>query len=188
MLNLFKNHIYTIFFLRILLVKVVFSNHHLWLFRADFQKECGFWVDWGLISSKTRFLLRILLVKVVFSNHHFQIWLFRQQIYRFPKGKWFLNRFRLNLLQNHVPFENSAREGGFSPITFSNHHFQIWLFRADFQKECGFWVDLGLISSNTTFLLRILLMKVIFSNHFLKSPFSNLDFSEPISKKNVVFE
>ena len=127
---------------RILLVKVVFSNHHfqIWLFRADFQKECGFWVDLGLISSKTMFLLRILLMKVVSSNHFlkspFSNLTFQS---RFPKRMWFLNRFRLNLLKNHVPFENSAREGGF---------------------------------------LKSLSQIAIFKS----------DFSEPISKKNVVFE
>ena len=125
---IFKNHIYTIIFLRILLVKVVFSNHHLWLFRADFQKECGFWVDLRLISSKTTFLLnllRILLMKVVFSNHFlkspFSNLTFQS---RFPKRRWFLSRFRINLLKNHIPFENSAREGGFFKSPFSNLTFQ----------------------------------------------------------------
>ena len=104
------------------------------LFRADFQKECGFWVDssgfWvhsGLISTKTTFLLRILLVKVVFSNHHFQ-------------------------------------------------YFQIWLFRAHFQKEWGFWVDSGLISSKTMFLLTILLVKVVFSYHHFQIWLFRADF------------
>ena len=134
MLNLFKNHIYhiyTIFFLRILLVKVVF-------------------------------------LKSPFSNLTFQS--------RFSIRMWFLSRFRLNLLKKHVPFENSAREGGFLKSLS-----QITIFKSNFsepisKKECGLGVDLGLISSKTMFLLRILLVKVVFSNHFLKSPFSNLTF------------
>ena len=52
---------------------------------------------------------------------------------------WFLNKFRINLLKNHIPFENSAREGGFLKSLS-----QITIFKSDF--------------------------------------------SEPISKKNVVFE
>ena len=125
-------YIYTIFFLRILLVKVVFSNHHfqISLFRADFQKERGFWVDLGLISSKTMFLLRILLVKVDFTNHFlkspFSNLTFQG---RFPKRTWFRNRFRLNLLKNHVPFENSAREGGFLKSLS-----QITIFKSDFSE------------------------------------------------------
>ena len=125
------------------------------------------------------FLLRILLMKVVFSNHFlkspFSNLTFQSQ---FPKRMWFLSRFRLNPLKNHIPFENLAREGGILKL-----HFQIWLFKADFQKDCRFWVDLGLIFSKTTFLLRILLVKVVFSNHCLKSPFSNLTFQSRFPKK-----
>ena len=109
-----------------------------------------------------------------FSNLTFQS--------RFPKRMWFLKRFRLNLLKNHVPFENSAREGGFLKSPFSNLTFQ----RADFQKECGFWADLGLISSKTMFLLGILLLKVVFSNQLFQIIQIWL-FREQISKKNVVF-
>ena len=79
-------------------------------------------------------------MKVVSSNHFlkspFSNLTFQS---RFPKRMWFLSRFRLNLLKNHVPFENSAREGGF---------------------------------------LKSLSQIAIFKS----------DFSEPISKKNVVFE
>ena len=101
---------------------------------------------------------------------------------------WFLSRFRLNLLKNHVPFENSAREGGFPQITFSNHHFQIWLFRADLKKERGFWVNFGLISSKTTFLLRIPAHEGGFLKSLSQITIFKFDFSEPISKTNVVVE
>ena len=84
------------------------------LFRADFQKEYGFLIDSGLISSKTTVLLRILLVKVVFSNHFLNApFLNLDFSERVPKRMWFLSRFRLNLHKNHIPFENSAREGCF---------------------------------------------------------------------------
>ena len=53
---------------------------------------------------------------IPFSNLTFQS--------RFPKRTWFLSRFRLNLHKNHVPFENSAREGGFLKSPFSNLAFQ----------------------------------------------------------------
>ena len=96
---------------------------------------------------------------------------------------WFLKRFKLNLIKNHIPFENSALEGGFLKSPFSNLTFQ----RADFQKECGFWVDLGLISSKTMFLLGILLLKVVFSNQLFQI-IQIWFFKEQISKKNVVFE
>ena len=112
------------------------------LFRADFQKECVFWVDSFLLSTKTTFFLRILLVRVVFSMHHFQIWTFQS---RFPKRMWFLSRFRLNLPKNHVLFENSAREGGFLKAPESRLCRLCRLCRfIDFHNECGFWVDLGL--------------------------------------------
>ena len=93
---------------------------------------------------------------------------------------WFLSRFKLNLLKSHVPFENSAREGGFLK---SLSQITIWLFKADFQKERGFWVNSGLISSKTTFLLRILLMKVVFSNHFLKYHFQIFTFQSRFPKR-----
>ena len=136
----------TTFFLGILLVRwfsqITFSNHHfwIWLFGADFQKECVFWVGSGLISRKTTFPLRILLVKIVFSNH-FHKSLFSNLAHqsRFRKRMCFLCRFRLNLIKNHVPFENSAREGGFLKAPES----RLCRF-IDFHNECGFWVDLGL--------------------------------------------
>ena len=117
-------------------LKSPFSNLAIWLFRAHFQKECGFWVDSGLISSKTMFLSRILLVKVVFSKHQ-----------RADYGMWFLSRSRRKDLTGIV---SSYLHEAFIYIfflrfllvrvVFSMHHFQIWLFRAHFQKECGFWV------------------------------------------------
>ena len=118
--------IYTIFFLRILLVKVVFSNHHfqIWLFRADFQKERGFWVDLGLISSKTTLFLRILLVKMVFSNHHFQIWLFKADFEK-ERGFWVdlglipsTTTFLLRILLVKVVFSNHFLKSLFSNLTF----------------------------------------------------------------------
>ena len=131
-LNLLKNHILFGNSAR----KVVFSNHFLkspflnLTVQSDFQKECGFSVDSGLISTKTTFLLRILLVKIVFSNHYFQIWLIRAD---FQKECVFLCRYRLNLIKNHVPFENSAREGGFLKAPES----RLCRF-IDFHNECGF--------------------------------------------------
>ena len=95
---------------------------------------------------------------------------------KFPKRMWFLSRFRLNLLKNHVPFENSAHEGGFLKSLSQITIFKSWLFRADFQKECGFWKDSSLISSETRFLLRILLVKVVFSNHHFQIWLFRADF------------
>ena len=114
-------------------------------------------------------------LKSPFSNLTFQS--------RFPKRMRFLSRFRLKSPQKTRSFWEFCPRRWFSQITFSNHNFQIWLFRADFQKECGLGVDSGLISSKTTFLLRILLVKVVFSNHFLKSPFSNLTFQSRFPKR-----
>ena len=96
---------------------------------------------------------------------------------------WFLGRFRIHLIKKHIPLGNFALEGGFLKSTFSNHS-NLTFQRADFQKECGFWVDLGFISSKNTFLLGILLLKVVFSNHHSQTSF----FKEQISKRNVVFE
>ena len=152
----------TTFLLTILLVKVVFWNHHfqIWLFWADFQKEWGFWVDSGLISSKTMFLLTILLVKVswrwcsqiTFLNQYFQIWHFRADFQKecgFSVDSILISSKTTFLLRILLV-----------KVVFSNHHLQIWLFRADFQKECGFWVDSGLISTKTMFFLRILLVNL----------------------------
>ena len=156
-----------------LLVKLFFSNHHfqyfqIWLFRAHFQKECGFWVDSGLISSKTTFFLGILLVRwfsqITFSNHHFWIWLFgadfqKECVFWVDSGLISTKTtFLLGILLVKIVFSNHFHKSLFI-------YFQIWLIRADFQKECVFCVDSGLISSKTTFLLRILLVKVVFSKH-----------------------
>ena len=72
-------------------------------------------------------------MKVVSSNHFlkspFSNLTFQS---RFPKRMWFLGKFRINLLKNHIPFENSAREGGFLKSPES----RLCRFM-DFQKECG---------------------------------------------------
>ena len=82
-------------------------------------------------------------MKVVFSNHFLNApFLNLDFSERVPKRMWFLSRFRLNLHKNHIPFENSAREG-----CFLKSLSQITIFKSD---KSGF--------------------------------------SEPISKKNVVFE
>ena len=136
------------------------------LFRADFQKECGFLIDSGLFSSKTTVLLRILLVKVVFSNHFLNApFLNLDFSERVPKRMWFLSRFRLNLHKNHIPFENSAREGCFLKSLFSNLAFQ-----STFPKRMWFL---------SRFMLNLIKNHVPFENSareggFLKAPESRL--------------
>ena len=122
----------------------------------------------GIISSYLHepfiyiFFLRFLLVGVVFSMHHFQIWTFQS---RFPKRMWFLSRLRHNLLKNHIPFENSACEGGFLKSPFSNLAFQ-----SPFPKRMWFL---------SRFRLNLLKNHVPFENSareggFLKAPASRL--------------
>ena len=152
-------------------MKVVFSNHFLkspfsnLTFQRWFPKRMWF---------GSRFRLNLLKNQVPFENsareggfsNHFLKSPFSNLTFqsRFPKRMWFLSRFRLNLLKNHIPFENSAHGGGFLKSLSQITVFKFWLFRADFQKECGFWVDLSLIFSKTKFLLRILLVKVVFKS------------------------
>ena len=119
-----------IFFLRCLLVRVVFSMHHfqIWTFQSRFPKRMWF------LSRFKRFLstFRLNLLKNHVPFEHlareggFLKALFSNQAFQspFPKRMRFLSRFRLNLLKNHVPFDNSAREGGFLISPFSNLTFQ----------------------------------------------------------------
>ena len=91
---------------------------------------------------------------------------------------WFLSGFRLNLLKNHVPFENSAREGGFLKSPFSNLTFQ-----SGFPK--GMWFL-------SRFRLNLIKKHIPFENSaleggFLQSPFSNLTFQRADFQKECGF-
>ena len=111
--------------------------------------------------------------------HHFQIWTFQS---RFPKRMCFLSRFILTLHKNHILFENSACEGGFLKCTiFKSGLFRQPIYR--FPKRMWFL---------SRFTLNLHENHIPFENSaceggFLKSPFLKSGFSEPISKKNVVF-
>ena len=133
---------------------------------------------WDFCSGSWLFRVRFLLV---FSMHHFQIWTFQS---RFPKRMWFLSRFRrflstfrLNLLKNQSPFENSACEGGFLKSLF--YLFSNLTFQSRFPKRMRFL---------SRFRLNLLKNHVPFENSaregsFLKSPFSNLTFQSPFPKR-----
>ena len=128
-------YIYYIFFLRFLLVGVVFSMHHfqIWTFQSRFPKRMWFLSRFTLNLHKNHIPFENSACEGGFLKSPFSVFSNLTFQSPFPKRMWFLSRFRLNLLKNHILFGNSARK-----VVFSNHHFQIWLFRAHFQKECGF--------------------------------------------------
>jgi len=142
-LNLLKNHVLFGNSAR----KVGFSNHFLkspflnltvrsWFpkrmcflsrFRLNLHKNH---IPFGNSACEDCFLKSLSQITIyLFSNLAHQS--------RFPKRMCFLCRFRLNLIKNHVPFENSAREGGFLKAPES----RLCRFIAfhDFHNECGFW-------------------------------------------------
>ena len=121
------------------------------------------------------------IVKMVFSNHFLES-IFSNLTFqgRFPKRMWFFSRFNLNLLKNHIPFENSACEGGFLKSPSPNLTFQ-----SRFPKRMWFLSR-----------CRLNLHKnhVLFENSACKfvrwirwSPFSNLTFQSRCSKRMWFF-
>ena len=96
---------------------------------------------------------------------------------RFPKRMWFLRRLSLNLLKNHIPFENSACEGGFLKSPFSV--FSNLTFQSRFPKRMWFLSRFRLNLPKNHFLFE----NSAREGGFLKALFSNLAFQSPFPKR-----